>query len=102
MEDNMFIFSQRLKQQREANRYSQAYMAQFLNISQSYYSRFETDQAEPSYENLVKIAALFEVTTDYLLGVTDTTEKSVSESLVADLEERLTALEKAVGINRNK
>ncbi|MBQ9081189.1 MAG: helix-turn-helix transcriptional regulator [Clostridia bacterium] len=67
----MKIFQDRLKEMRKIYRYTQREMADFLNISQPSYIRYENGSAEPSQENLVKIAEIFDVSTDYLLGKDD-------------------------------
>lgn len=66
----MQIFQQRLLELRKLNKLTQINIAEYLNISQPSYIRYENGSAEPSYENLVKLADLFDVTTDYLLGRT--------------------------------
>lgn len=39
-----------------------------LGVSQPSYIRYENGTSEPSQENLVKIANIFDVSVDYLLG----------------------------------
>ncbi len=51
--------------------YTQAKVSELLNISQQTYSDYENNKTEPNYETLLKIAELFNVSTDYLLGRTD-------------------------------
>ena len=43
-------------------------MADYLQMAQPSYIRYENGSAEPSLENLVKIADYFDVSVDYLLG----------------------------------
>ena len=43
-------------------------MAEKLNIVQPSYIRYENGTAEPSQETLIKIAEIFDVSVDYLLG----------------------------------
>ena len=64
----MKIFSVRLKEQRKLYMFTQREMAEKLGISQPSYIRYENGSAEPSLENLVKLADLFDVSVDYLLG----------------------------------
>lgn len=66
----MKIFQKRLLEQRKLNKLTQVEIAQYLGISQPSYIRYENGSAEPNYDNLVKLADLFDVTTDYLLGRT--------------------------------
>ena len=67
----MEIFQQRLKEERLVNGFTQRDMAERLNITQPSYIRYENGKAEPSLENLVKIAEIFDVSVDYLLGRAD-------------------------------
>lgn len=67
----MKIFEQRLKDLRLSEHLTQREMAAILQISQPSYIRYENGTSEPSQENLVKIADIFDVTVDYLLGRSD-------------------------------
>ncbi|MCM1194727.1 MAG: helix-turn-helix domain-containing protein [Firmicutes bacterium] len=67
----MKIFAKRLIELRNQNKYTQRFMAEKLGISQPSYIRYEQDTAEPTYEKLVLIADLFDVSADYLLGRTN-------------------------------
>lgn len=64
----MKIFEERLIEQRKLNNMTQREVAEFLGITQPSYIRYEKGLAEPSFANLVKLADLFDVSTDYLLG----------------------------------
>ncbi len=61
-------FGQRLKHIREGNKLTREDLASKLNISYSAISKYETNVRFPDPEMLGKIADLFNVTTDYLLG----------------------------------
>ena len=65
------IFAQRLKELRLENNYSQNKVATNLGIRQQSYVRYENGTGEPSLETLVAIARLYNVSTDYLLGLTE-------------------------------
>lgn len=67
----MKIFSDRLRELRISACYTQQQMAEMLNIKQQSYSRYEYGTGEPSLETVVKIAKIFEVSGDYLLGLSD-------------------------------
>lgn len=64
----MKIFQKRLQEQRTLFKYTQREMAEKLDISQPSYIRYENGTSEPTQENLVKIADIFDVSVDYLLG----------------------------------
>lgn len=59
----------RIKELRAAKSMTQADMAQRIGMTTSAVSSYEVSERQPSYDVLVKIAGLFNVTTDYLLGV---------------------------------
>lgn len=71
----MDIFSLRLKEERKVNEYSQRVMAEKLGISQGTYKSYELigekNGREPSLDMIRKIAKVFNVTADYLLGLED-------------------------------
>lgn len=67
----MKVFQERLIEQRKLNRMTQRQVAVYLNISQPSYIRYENGSSEPSLENLVRLAELFDVSVDFLLGRSD-------------------------------
>ena len=64
----MEIFQKRLTELRELNEFTQREMAAKLGIKQPSYLRYENGTSEPKQEVLVKIADIFDVSVDYLLG----------------------------------
>ncbi len=67
----METFATRLKELRKEKSLSQNQMAKLLKITQQSYARYEIETSEPSFEMLVQISNIFEVSCDYLLGKTD-------------------------------
>ena len=63
-------FNDLLKIKRKEKGYTQKEMAERLGITRGGYNNYEVGQSTPSYKTLVKIANIFNVTTDYLLGNT--------------------------------
>jgi transcriptional regulator with XRE-family HTH domain len=61
-------FSTKLKELRIQNNLKLQDVADYLGVSPSAVSRFETGEREPSFENLIKLSDFYKVTTDYLLG----------------------------------
>ena len=70
------IFGQRLKECRLEKGYTQQYIANVFNVSKMTISAWETDKQEPSIADIVKLAVLLNITTDYLLGKVDETGKT--------------------------
>ncbi len=67
----MKVFATRLKELRVEKGYTQQKIADMLNIRQQSYIRYEYGTGEPSLETLVKIAQIYGVSTDYLLGISE-------------------------------
>ncbi|MEZ3497281.1 MAG: helix-turn-helix domain-containing protein [Lachnospiraceae bacterium] len=64
-------YSERIRGLREDADLSQTELAQIFNVGQKTVSNWETGRNEPPYEILKKYAERFQVTTDYILGLTD-------------------------------
>ena len=64
-------FAQRLKELRKSDNMSQCQLAKKIGVAQSNISDWENNISRPEYENLIKIAEIFDVTSDYLLGLKD-------------------------------
>lgn len=60
-----------LKSIRTARRLTQQEVADAISIERVTYARYENGTRTPPIENVIKLARFFEVTTDYLLGLTD-------------------------------
>ena len=63
------IFSERLKTLRKEKKLTQKELAEQIGISQKSYSHWETGKNEASFENLIKLADLLEVSIDWLFGI---------------------------------
>ena len=60
--------SERLRELRVRNRYSQKQVAITLRVSPAIISSYETGERTPSTENLLALSYLYHCSTDYLLG----------------------------------
>ena len=75
----MVDFGERLKSLRLAKNLKQSELGELLGLTKSVVSAYETGLRMPSYEVLIKMAHVFNVSTDYLLGVdTKTSELDLS------------------------
>ena len=61
----------RLKDLREDADIPQRIIAEYLHIKQNTYSQYENEQRQIPLDMLVKLAKYFNVSTDYILGITD-------------------------------
>ncbi len=67
-------FGEHLKMLREKRNISREQIAEYLNITYSSISKYETNERFPDKENLIKLSQYFNVSIDYLLGLTDIKE----------------------------
>ena len=70
----------RIREVRKAKKLSQTELAEMLHVHQTAVSQWENGKTEPDMDNLCRIADIFGVTVDYLLGV-DTQSKTIDEQL---------------------
>lgn len=61
----------RIRELREEKKLSQTEMSKKMGVSQQTYSRYETHSSEIPLEKVVWLANFFEVSIDYLLGVSN-------------------------------
>lgn len=62
------MLSDRIYELRNFKNWTQVQLAKKLSVSKQTISNWENNNIQPSVEMLVKIAELFSVSTDYLLG----------------------------------
>jgi transcriptional regulator with XRE-family HTH domain len=79
-------FGKRLRELRRAKKITQKELARILKISESAVGMYERDEREPSFELTKKIADVFDVTTDYLLGRSDTIYTKDEEEFIEDID----------------
>ena len=65
------MFGTRLHTLRKERKLRQEDMANQLGIARTTYAMYEQGNREPDYNTLIKLAAFFEVSIDYLLGTTE-------------------------------
>lgn len=65
------IYRERIKELRTDNSFTQQFVANYLKIDRSNYSKYELGKLEPNLEMVVALAKLYNVSTDYILGLVD-------------------------------
>lgn len=73
------MLNERIRQLRIARGINQVDLAKALSVTKQTVSNWENDNIQPSIEMLVKIAAFFNVTTDYMLGLDNERVINVSD-----------------------
>lgn len=61
----------RLRQARVEKHMKQQDVAEAIGVTRVTYARYEAGEREPDYDTLIKLTKLFDVTFDYLFGLTD-------------------------------
>lgn len=67
--DSKVQIGNRIKESRKAAGYTQAKVAELLGMTQQQYSRFENGAFELNYQQLRTICKLYDVSSDFLLGL---------------------------------
>jgi transcriptional regulator with XRE-family HTH domain len=79
---------ERLRELRLRRRISQEEVARHIGITRSAYSHYEINNRQPVYETLIKLAAYFDVSLDYIIGGAQSKSKG-EQSITPDNREIL-------------
>lgn len=67
----MNVYVKRIRDLREDNDLTQTEIADFLGTSQTMYARYERGANEIPVRHIIKLCKLYNVSADYILGITD-------------------------------
>ena len=97
------MIGERLKQLRIKNGLKQQELADMFGLSSGTISFYESEQRKPDIDFIVAVAKYFDVSTDYLLGLTNATDKeNIDISKVTGLNDfSLTILEQSLKETNN-
>ena len=70
----------RIKELRKKHRMSQIYLSIELEVSQETVSAYEKGKYYPSFQTLLKLSKIFNSSIDYIMGLTDINDFSVTLS----------------------
>jgi transcriptional regulator with XRE-family HTH domain len=90
------MFKKRLREERLRLKLTQESIADKLGLASSSYALYEQGRREPDLDTLKKLADIFDVTTDYLLGRTDHKQTEILEG--DQLPPKLRGIIDAVGV----
>lgn len=62
---------ERLADLRESRNWTQKYVASYLCVTQRSYGHYENGTRSLPLEHLIKLTELYDVSSDYILGITD-------------------------------
>ncbi|TQE88657.1 helix-turn-helix domain-containing protein [Ureibacillus terrenus] len=85
------LLGKRIRALRKAKKLSQKEFGKLFGLAESTIGMYERDERKPDYELLNKFADFFGVSTDYLLGRTDTPEPPQDNKIMNKDEEEFQA-----------
>lgn len=96
-------FGSKLKKLRKDKHISQSYLAKEIGISTNAISQYETNKRFPEQSCLVKLCVFFDVSSDYLLGLSDTPNLSsslqkLSENFYTCSDEQIQAINNLIDV----
>ena len=74
--------SEKIFKMRKANGLSQDELSDQMSVSRQSISKWESGQSTPELDKIIKLAEIFDVTTDYLLQPSETDELIVKTSIL--------------------
>ena len=80
--------SERLYELRREAKYSQEELAEMLNISRQALSKWETGQANPDINNIMKLSKIYHKSTDYILFGEESQEETIVQEKIVHLEKK--------------
>ena len=86
-------FCDRLKTVREKKGLTQKDVANLLNVERSTVCNYEKGTRQPNIETLKRMALMFEVTVDYLLGITESGAPKAHDPLAISFLTKLVTLD---------
>ena len=81
------MFGRRLQSLREETELTQELIAKKLHISTSSYTLYESEKRKPHPDMLIKMARIYDASTDYILGITNVRNSNVKNIKLSDFEE---------------
>lgn len=81
-------FGNKLRELRKSSNFTQDDLAKKLSLSKANISKYEADFVEPNFQTLATISNLFDVSTDYLLGLSSS-PKTFKEPIISNFEHKL-------------
>lgn len=82
----MIYMGEKIKSLRIEKKLTQKQLADRIGLATSAISSYESGTRYPSYDVLLKLARIFHVSTDYLLGLTETRNVDVTGLSNAEIE----------------
>jgi len=87
--DVMITFGERIKEIRELKGFPQKQVADFLDLQRSNYSKIENNHQNMNNKQLKLFCEFFDISADYLLGISPGNKKTFTLDKIEDVIKRL-------------
>lgn len=78
---NIYTIGEKIRFLRESHGYTQAEIADKLDVGRSVYSCYECDKRNISIQSIIKLTKIYNITSDFLLGLTNNPFGSKTETI---------------------
>lgn len=78
------VLAERMTELRKKHNFTQEDIAKYLDCNRATVANYENGKRQPDYNTLIKLAKRYNVTTDYLLGLTDITTTDKDLKFICD------------------
>lgn len=107
IKENLTIIEIRIKSLREKFNYTQNDVAKLMHISRSLVCLWEKGYANISLKQIIKLASIYKVPLDYILGIVDNIDVKVNYNYIATLDlkylgNKLKETRKSLGFTQEK
>ncbi len=92
----MKTLGERLKEIRDLRGFPQKQVAAILGLQRPNYSKIENNHQNMSHKQLKMFCEFCDVSADYLLGISVSNKKTIPESTIEEIEERLAYIKDAI------
>lgn len=82
------MYGERLRLLRKVNRLTMEEVGRRLGIAKSSYAGYENESRMPPLDKLQKLASMYDVSTDYILGMTDDPDPKVDRKNMKEFLEK--------------
>ena len=89
-------FGKRLLEVRKSKNLSQELLADKIGTKGPAIGRYERDVSQPALETIIKLAIVLEVSTDYLLGVSDSEIKPENSERLLEIQKLPEAIQEKI------
>lgn len=85
MKGDLEMYGERLRLLRKANRLTMEEVGRRLGIAKSSYAGYESETRMPPLDKVQKLASMYDVSVDYIIGITDDPDPNIDRKDMKDI-----------------